>query len=104
MLAGCLAEQGLAGLAGWVGPGWPGPILLSGNYPGTIRELSGIWDGLAGLGLACLLAGLGPKGWACWAGLGVLAGWAWTERLGLLGWLGVLAGRWLDFDEKGTNN
>ena len=69
-------------MAGWVGPGWPGPILLSGNYPGTIRDL----------------------GWPGWAGLGVLAGWAWTERQGLLGWLGVLAGCWLDFDEKGTKN
>ena len=46
-------------------------------YPGIIR------DGLARLG---------------WAGL---AGWAGCERLGLLGWLGVLAGCWLDFDEKG---
>ena len=55
---------------------------LSGNYPGTIRDL----------------------GWPGWAGLGVLAGWAWTERLGLLGCLGVLAGCWLDFDEKVAKN
>ena len=39
--------------------------------------------------------------WLGWAGL---AGWAGCERLGLLGWLGVLAGCWLDFDEKGTKN
>ena len=40
--------RGCPGMA-W---GWPGTILLSGNYPGTIRELSGIW-----------LAGLGWPGW-----------------------------------------
>ena len=43
------------GLGPGVAWGWPGTILLSGNYPGTIWELSGILgelSGLAGLGLA----------------------------------------------------
>jgi len=45
---------------GWLG--WPGSILLSGDYPGTIRGLSGDypgWDGVA------------------WDGLGVV----WTDHL-----------------------
>ena len=48
-LTGVAGVAGLAGLAGHGWPGWPGnglgrrgPILLSGNYPGTIWELSGI--------------------------------------------------------------
>jgi len=33
--------------------GWSGPILLPGNYPGTTRELPGIWAGCVGVsGLA----------------------------------------------------
>ena len=70
-----------AWLAGWVQGG-----LGRFDYPGTIRKLSGNYPGF---GMA----------WLGWAGL---AGWAGCERLGLLGWLGVLAGCWLDFDEKGT--
>ena len=37
--------------------GWSGPILLSGNYPGTIRDLAG-WVGEAGLA--------GPDGREFW--------------------------------------
>ena len=92
-LAG-LAGPGLAGLAGpcwarwldllglgWAGWGglgtdwgWPGPILLSGNYPGTIRDLrlAGLvgpgWALLGWLGWAGWLGRAGP-GWAGWAGL-----------------------------------
>ena len=37
--------------------GWSGPILLSGNYPGTIRDLAA-WVGVAGLA--------GPDGREFW--------------------------------------
>ena len=61
--------------------GWPGTILLSGNYPGTIRELSGILGELA----------VGPC-WPGWLGLAGLAagltGLAWPAWLALFGWPG----------------
>ena len=69
---------------------------LSGNYPGTIRELSGIlgelavgpcWPGWLGLAGLAWLAWLGLPGWRC------LAGWLWLAWLvgfaglaGLPGW------------------
>ena len=64
-------KLGLPGLAGWVGPEWPGPILLSENYLGTIRDLG--WPGWAWRA---------AKGWACWAGLACLlaAGWILMKR------------------------
>ena len=70
--AGCACWAWL-GWAGWAGRSaletdwWPGPVLLSGNYPGTIRDIrAGVagwaWLGLAGPGLGLAgLAGLGLK-------------------------------------------
>ena len=88
-----LGWDGSLGRAGWLGPGWPGPFLLSGNCPGIIRDLARLgW--LAGKRLGAWLgwhswvvglAGLAAEGWAGWAG------WAWRAC-----WLG-----WRDFDEKG---
>ena len=91
-----LPWHGLAGDAG-VGPGWPGPgggLGVAGSgwgwpggglgrfyYPGTIRELSGNYQGFC-------VSFLGWLAWA-WLGLGE-AGWGWVglARAGL-GWLGL---------------
>ena len=70
-------SDGLGVAWGWSGAalGWPGAILLSGNYPGINEILSGI---------------SGPAGWG-WLGL-ARAGWGWLGLAGA-GWGGLgLAG------------
>ena len=102
---------GLAGWLAWLGPCWagkgglgtvsgcPGPVLLSGIYPGSIR------DSRAGLGWAVLrLAGLAWPGW-----LAGLAGWLLVglaglplglAGLGCLAWLAWLALAWAGWAMK----